>query len=449
MRPLPLSESIRLSEQAAVQRHLDDANWAWLRWLILLFSCGSLLGTLITAFEDGFPRLLSLAWGSAFVASTAFLILRRRAFVEQYFRQLLIGYLLLLFAVLLICSPDTAFSYALGGFLAPFVLLFFRFRRVELLWLLSLFLGTALWFALNPGQETPPPWGAQLGMGIGAVVCVLLVLIVRSKVTGGLERRFLIDWRIERSRVREQTRMREELADARQIQLSMLPRETPQLGWIDLASVSIPATEVGGDYFDYVPLDNDRLAVVVGDVAGHGMASGLVLASIRGGLHLLKEELADPLRALERLDRMVQDIAPGRMYVTLQIAVLDNRTGRVTLVSAGHPPALHFRAAAGDTRELGSGAVPLGTKLESRLVEQSAELGPGDVLVFYSDGVLEATDLHSEIFGDQRLRQTLSRSATGHSAAEIRTMLLETVNRFKGDVELSDDLTLVVAKVSG
>lgn len=449
MRPLPLSESIRLPESAAVQRRLDDLNWSWLRWTLLFFACGALIGSLITLFEDDFPLQMQLAWASLFVASAAFLLLRRRAFVERSFRNLLIGYLVLLFAVLQICSPDTAFSYALGGFLAPFVLMFFRFKRGEIVGLSALCLATAIWFALNPAAETSPPWGAQVGMSIGALVGVLLALIIGSKITNRIERRFLIEWRLEYARVREQTRMREEFNDARQIQLSMLPHEAPQLGWIDLASVSLPATEVGGDYFDYVPLDSSRLAVVVGDVAGHGMASGLVLAAIRGGLHLLREELAEPLRALQRLDRMVQEIAPGRMYVTLQIAVLDHQARRVTLVSAGHPPAFHYSATTGETRELGGAAVPLGTRLESRLVEQSAELGAGDVLVFYTDGIPEATDLHNEMFGDHRIREALDRSATGRSAAEIRTLILETVNRFKGDVELRDDLTLVVAKLSG
>jgi len=447
MRPLPLDKSIRLPEAQAVQRRFDDASWRWLRWLLLLASIGSFIGTIATL-EEGY-YILSAAWGVSFLVSAAFLILRRRKFIERQFRQLLIGYLLLQTVVLLICSPDPAFSYALGGFIAPVALLFFRFRRIELTGLLALFLGISIWFAFNRGGETPTPWGAQLGMSLGAAACVLLVYVVSIRTTNKMERRFVIDWRIESSRVREQERMREELDDARQIQLSMLPRETPQLGWIDLASVSLPATEVGGDYFDYVPLDSERLAIVVGDVAGHGMASGLVLAAIRGGLHLLREELARPLDALGRLDRMVQEIAPGRMYVTLQIAVLDRRQKRITLVSAGHPPALHFRAAEGRAHELGGPAVPLGTRLESRLVEQSADLGPGDVLVFYTDGMPEAIDLHGEQFGDERIRQALDRSATGHSSAEIRTLLLEGVNRFKGDIELSDDLTIVVGKIAG
>ncbi len=447
MRPLPISESIRLPESQAVQRRLDDANWKTLRWLLLGFSCGALIGTIVGLVEG--PRLYGVAWGAAFLASVLFLITRRRSFVERYFRRLLIGYLILIMAVLLTVSPDVGFSYSLGGFITPFVLLFMRLRRAELFSLLALCMSIAAWFVFGPQQQPPLPMGGLIGMTAGAAVSILLVAGLATRLTRKLELRFLVEWRRERSRAREQTRMRDELNDARQIQLSMLPRTTPQLPWLDLASVSLPATEVGGDYFDYVPIDQDRLAMVVGDVAGHGMASGLVLAAIRGGLHLLRDELATPIKALQRLDRMVQEVSPGRLFVTLQIGILDHTRRRITLVSAGHPPALLYRAAHHDVIELGAGAVPLGTRLESRLVEQTADLEPGDVLVFYTDGLPEAMDLRGEVFGDDRLRKALERAATGHSAAEIRTILLETVNRFKGDVELADDITLVVAKLSG
>jgi serine phosphatase RsbU (regulator of sigma subunit) len=447
MRPLPLNESIRLPEEQAVQRHFDDSNWKVVRWLLAGFSFGALGGT-IAGLDEGI-LIPAIAWGALLLASIGLLITRRRSFVERYFRRLLIGYLLLIFAVLLSVSPDPDFGYALGGFIAPFVLLWMRLRRFELLSLLAISLGVALWFVLGPAQQPPLPLGAKFGMPIGAAVSALIVAGLSSRMTRKLEQSFLTEWRREHARAREQTRMRDELNDAREIQLSMLPRSTPQLPWLDIASVSLPATEVGGDYFDYVPIDPERLAMVVGDVAGHGMASGLVLAAIRGGVHLLREELTTPLRALQRLDRMVQEVSPGRLFVTLQIGIVDHGQRRITLVSAGHPPALHYRAASQDVVELGDGAVPLGTRLESRLVEHSADLEPGDVLVFYTDGLPEATDLRGDMFGDHRLRASLERSATGHSAAEIRTMLLESVNRFKGDVELADDITLVVAKLSG
>ena len=117
--------------------------------------------------------------------------------------------------------------------------------------------------------------------------------------------------------------MREELADARRIQLSMLPEAPPRLGWLDLSGSSLPASEVGGDFYDYLPLDDGRCVVVIGDVAGHGVTSGLVLATLKAGLHLLRSDLTSPVVVFDRLDRMVCDTVRWRVIVTLLVAVFD------------------------------------------------------------------------------------------------------------------------------
>jgi hypothetical protein len=429
MRPLSREDSVRLSEERAVQRFFDERNWRLLRWLLAGSLIGSLIGTIAGLEAERWP--LAVAWGVDVAVSLALILARRARFFSEHSREITIVYLVLQAAVLLVVSPDPGFSYALGGYILPVALLFFRLRRLELAGLLALGLAIAVWVTLFPIDGWTISAGAQVGMSVGALAAALVSLVVSSRLTRRAQSAFLADWRVERGRSREQARMREELDGARQIQLSMLPHTAPNLTWLDLASASLPATEVGGDYFDYVPLDGNRLAIVVGDVAGHGMASGLVLAAIRGGLHLLKNELARPAEALGRLDRMVREIAPGRMYVTLQIAILDNARRRLRVVSAGHPPVLHYRAATGDVAEVGGPAIPLGTRL------------------FYSDGVPEAANERGDQFGDHRLAETLRRSATGMSAAEVRSGVLDSVTRFKGDVELADDLTVVVAKVSG
>ncbi|MDX1645308.1 MAG: SpoIIE family protein phosphatase, partial [Thermoanaerobaculia bacterium] len=359
MKPLALTESVRLPEERAVQRHFDDANWRFWRWIVTLAVGGSAVGLGVTLSNGS--TVAAIAWAVDLGVSAALLLVRRTAWLERTFRVVLIGHFLLQLVVLLTVSPVAEFSYALSGYIAPFVLLRLRLRTAELAGLLAISLGLAVATSLGFGASSAPSTGMQIGMSIGATVWALLVLWLGNRITAGVRRRFLAEWRREVARFREQDRMREELHDARQIQLSMLPRHTPNLGWLDLASASLPASEVGGDYFDFVVLDPERLAIVVGDVAGHGMASGLVLASIRGGIHLLHSDLATPAVALGRLDRMVREIAPGRMYVTLQIAVVDHRARRLRLVSAGHPPALVYRAELEEVREIGGPATPLGT----------------------------------------------------------------------------------------
>lgn len=241
--------------------------------------------------------------------------------------------------------------------------------------------------------------------------------------------------------------MRDELSDARQAQLSMLPREVPELGWIELAAVSIPATEVGGDYYDHVVLNEDSVALVAGDVAGHGMASGLVLAAVRGGLHLLREELGDPVASLIRLDRMVREVASSRMFVTLQIAVVERSPARVRVANAGHPVVLKLRASDGVVEELGSGATPLGVRLESDLEEAISPLESGDVLLLYSDGAIELGDDRGEPFGTEGLVKALQRAGRNTATRQIRDSILDSLNFFKGDAALQDDLTLLVARI--
>ena len=240
--------------------------------------------------------------------------------------------------------------------------------------------------------------------------------------------------------------MRDELNSAREMQLSMLPRHDPDMDWLDFSGVSLPASEVGGDYFEHFRVSDSVLAVVIGDVAGHGMASGLVLSGVRSGLYLLRENLTSPVEVLERLNRLVRETAPRRMVVTVQIAVLNAETRLLTVANAGHPPLVRLDSTTGKAEVLGSSGLPLGTQLEPEFTLVEKPLEPGDVLAFHTDGVLEVSDLHEESFGEDRLRREVARTGRRSSARQIRDSILNEISRFKGDVRQADDLTLVVAR---
>ena len=245
----------------------------------------------------------------------------------------------------------------------------------------------------------------------GVAFSNLLSAAIAVAVTRSRRRRFLEAWRMLSLRERERSRLRGEIDDARKIQLSILPRSAPELPWLDLASVSLPAKEVGGDYFDFFKLEGDCLAIVVGDVAGHGVASGLMLYGVRSCLYMLREELCAPLPVLARLDRMVREAGPKRMLVTLQVAIVDAAERRLTVASAGHPPALHCAAATGEVTELGSSSLPLGTRLGAEPREQVVGLAPGDLLLFYSDGLPEVLDRHGEHYGVERVARVAAARA--------------------------------------
>jgi sigma-B regulation protein RsbU (phosphoserine phosphatase) len=187
------------------------------------------------------------------------------------------------------------------------------------------------------------------------------------------------------------------------------------------------------------------MVLVIGDVAGHGLASGLLLSGVRSCLYLLEEYLAAPVEILERLNHMVRRTTDKRTYMTLLFAVLDHGQGTLTLVSAGHPPVLLYRQ--GAFEEVGEGAPPLGTFLKAEYRPVTRPLNAGDLLIFYTDGLVEARNDRGDEYGDARVQRAVARAAGSRTAREVRDAVLGDLSNFKGDQEQSDDLTLVVVRI--
>jgi sigma-B regulation protein RsbU (phosphoserine phosphatase) len=225
----------------------------------------------------------------------------------------------------------------------------------------------------------------------------------------------------------------------------MLPQRPPAVDWLEVAAVSLPATEVGGDYYDYFVLSPSRVVLVIGDVAGHGVASGLLLSGLRSCLYLLEKDLADPVRVLSRLNPMVRRTTGKRMFVTLLLAVLDREEGTLTVASAGHPPLLLGRE--GSLEEAGKGAPPLGTFKDARYETDLRPLVRGDLLVLYSDGLVEALDGQGREYGPERLERVIARVEKERSATSIREAVLSDLAAFRGTAEPADDVTVVVVRV--
>jgi sigma-B regulation protein RsbU (phosphoserine phosphatase) len=260
----------------------------------------------------------------------------------------------------------------------------------------------------------------------------------------------LRQWRHSASRERERLRMREEIHDARAIQLAMLPAAAPEGIGLDVAGLCVPATEVGGDYYDYFPYREGSLGVAIGDVAGHGVASGLVLAGVRAGLHLLAPEIAaDPASVLTRLNGIVAGPGGQRLLMTLGLARFDRARGLVTWVAAGHPPPLRWDAAEGRAESPMTEHPPLGTKLPIRLEVVERSFREGDVWLLVSDGATEARDVRGREFGEHELERTFARLAAREtSASAILDGLLGELARFRGGAPQEDDLTLVVVRAA-
>lgn len=439
-----VEELALLPEEEAVQRHFDGRNDLVWRLLVVAVLAPASLVLMVIFLSEGLVAR-GVAAGAHLAALGALWLLRGNALFRCHFRVVLVAFLLAELAFMVALGKQEL-NVAVAFVLVPATLLFLRLRGREYLLLAAA--SAAVGIAPLLWEQRGAPVTQLVAQGIGLALAPAVVLVVALLLAQRERRQFLGRWREVATRERDRLRMRDELADARRIQLAMLPETAPRLDWLELSGSSLPATEVGGDFYDYLDLGDGRVAVVVGDVAGHGVSSGLVLAAVKGGLHLLRDELChDPAAVFPRLDVMVREVVRWRVIVTLLVAVLDPEQRRLTVVAAGHPPLL-LVPAEGAPRTVGHGAVPLGTRLASGFRPDTAPLAPGDVMLFYTDGASELDGHDGDPFGEERLLSALSGACgAGAPARQVREAVLDTLSRHKRDAPQRDDITLVVARV--
>ncbi len=243
--------------------------------------------------------------------------------------------------------------------------------------------------------------------------------------------------------VRDKRRLDSDLALARDVMEDLLPRATPTLAGFDIAGAHESSLAVGGDYYEFIPLPEDRWGVVIADVVGKGIAAALLVAAIRASIaSLVGHELA--VRAImRRANRFFHESVEEGRYVTLFYMVLDVPARSLLYVNAGHVPPVLVRAT-GEVELLEEGGVPLGLFESPRYFEGHATLAPGDVVGLYTDGIVEQTNSDGEEYGSSRLITTL-RDAGDAGATELCSRVMQDVHRF-GAGHQTDDRTLVVIR---
>ncbi|HEX4961784.1 MAG TPA: SpoIIE family protein phosphatase [Thermoanaerobaculia bacterium] len=239
--------------------------------------------------------------------------------------------------------------------------------------------------------------------------------------------------------------LEKELDLARRLQKSLLPNDLPAGGGIEFATLFEPSAAIGGDYFDVLRIAEDELAVIIADVSGHGLSSGLRMAMIKSALLILVEETREPEEILRRLDGVVRSNGESRFFVTATLGLFNLKTGVLRLTNAGHPPTYVVRGA--KVEEILLPSSPLGG-LGHSYGSATTTLGPGESAVWLSDGLIEATNAADEPFGYDSVVQVLA-GAPGESAAEIRNRLLAAVERHTAGHPAEDDRTLMVLRYGG
>jgi len=254
--------------------------------------------------------------------------------------------------------------------------------------------------------------------------------------------------RIEHARLAEveqaEKLMELELSQASEIQQTLLPTEAPLYEGYDLAGYNLPCRTVGGDYYDFVPYKDGRLALVVGDVSGKGLPAALLMSSLQARVQMLRETNPDPGTAVTILNRSLAERCPLGKFITFFYALLDVKSGLLKYSNAGHNYPLLLRAG-GSVEQLSGSGMVMGIFPSVYYEVREIKLEPGDLLALYSDGVTEASTAKGVEFGEDGLTQFLSERKS-ESCSQIVASLADHVRRWRGSSSFSDDFTIVLAR---
>jgi sigma-B regulation protein RsbU (phosphoserine phosphatase) len=244
--------------------------------------------------------------------------------------------------------------------------------------------------------------------------------------------------------VMEKQRIEDQLQLAREVQAGLLPAAPPPLPGYDVAAVNLPTWAIGGDYYDYVPLEGGRLGLVVADVSGKGIPAALIMATFRAALRTEMRRRASLTAVAARLNAAVLEFKDAARFVTAVCGVLETASGAFTYVNCGHNPPLLLRRGGG-WEPLRRGGAALGLFGGERFKAGTVGLHPGDSLVLYTDGVVEPADDRDDEFGVERLEAAV-RAVADRPAGEALRSVIDATRAFSGRDRYDDDFTLVVVK---
>jgi sigma-B regulation protein RsbU (phosphoserine phosphatase) len=279
--------------------------------------------------------------------------------------------------------------------------------------------------------------GLRIFHNLSAMLCFALVVYVIQRY---MEQREALAKTVQQQR----DDLLKDVELAAQVQRLFLPSGKPAIAGLEIAGMMLPARGVGGDYYDYIPIDTHAIQIIIADVAGKGVPAALLMSATAAAMRLEANDDRNMLEQVERLNTGIHSVSDGERYVTLLVAEIDAQKRKLRYVNCGHNPALLFRANTGTLTRMNSSCPPIGLSPEE-ICEQAAEdLMTGDVLVFYTDGVTEAENRLEEEFGMERLSATIRRGSS-LSAEDLMISIYNSAADFCGD-DFGDDVTILVVK---
>jgi serine phosphatase RsbU (regulator of sigma subunit) len=247
----------------------------------------------------------------------------------------------------------------------------------------------------------------------------------------------------------EKLKMERDLLLARKIQQGLLPKKIPDINGLDICGEMIPAMQVGGDYYDLIPVSASKIFVVVGDVSGKGLPASLYMTKLQTLIQLVCTDKKSPREILVELNRRLYESLERNSFITLTLAFFDTDTNKVIFCRAGHMPVLTLENGiihSYRTQGIGIG-LEKGSIFERTLLEEEIQLKPGQIFAFFSDGITEAMNEISELFGEENLSNILKNSSQNKSE-EIIKNIWDALTKFRGSAEQNDDMTMVIVKVT-
>jgi phosphoserine phosphatase RsbU/P len=280
--------------------------------------------------------------------------------------------------------------------------------------------------------------GIRIFDNVIALLCFSFVVYVIQRY---IEQRELLAKTIQQQR----DDLLQDLELAAQVQRMFLPAGAPAIAGLEIAGMMQPSKGVGGDYYDYIPINANTIQIVIADVSGKGVSAALLMSATAAAMRLEANRDRNMLQQVERLNTEIGSVSDPERYVTLLVAEIDTDKRRIRYVNCGHNPGLLFQAKTRTLKRLDSSCPPIGLNPVEFCELASAELTSGDVLVFYTDGVTEAENLLAEEFGMERLSAVVRRGSS-LSAEGLMDDIFSSAASFSKEVGFGDDVTILVVK---
>ncbi len=243
----------------------------------------------------------------------------------------------------------------------------------------------------------------------------------------------------------EKERLEEEIAIARQIQQRLLPRTFPKLESMEIYGFNVPSRQVGGDYFDWIKIDDEKIALAIGDVSGKGVGASLLMSNLHAGLHTLVQSRVEMSAMISRLNELIYENTNYDKFITFFYAEVEIESRHVRYVNAGHNPPYIFHKD-GSFETLDEGGLILGMMAGVAYEIGSAQLQPGDMLITFTDGVTEAKNLQQEMYEEENLEALIAQSLD-KSVKDFAGLLLNELETFSQGMPQGDDITMLGLKV--